>query len=375
MEIQPRPTTTHPATHNAQEHAFDFQANDKDFWLLEMKNIILTVVTLGIYSAWATVNRRKYLAQHTFLEGANFDYVADPKVILRSRLIMVAVFVAICATQAVSESAFAVCMGLYMLCLPWAIVSSLAFHAKNTTYRGARFSFNATTAEGYIWYLKVFALHFGTLGLGLPLVQRLVSKFLAEHYHLGGKAFRFEGETGPYFKLSLRCAGILLGTMLVLGLAGFGMSMLALKGVDAGDAGPSGTNTILAMAGSAAVLFVYFFGYIAFSVVICGIVARSINLIASHVRFGDHSFSASQTGKGLFLLWLVNYLLVVFTCGLAYPIVVLRMRNYRYANLKVQARGPLMEGVQLDLQGGGRGGSDAAGAALMDLGGGMDFGI
>ena len=46
-------------------------------------SIALTIVTLGVYSAWAKVRRLQYFYRHTRLAGAGFDYHGDPIAILK----------------------------------------------------------------------------------------------------------------------------------------------------------------------------------------------------------------------------------------------------------------------------------------------------
>ena len=52
-------------------------------------NIILTILTLGIYSAWAKVRHKKYIYGSARLNGAGFEYLADPAKILKGRMIVV----------------------------------------------------------------------------------------------------------------------------------------------------------------------------------------------------------------------------------------------------------------------------------------------
>ena len=57
-------------------------------------NILLTILTLGIYSAWAKVRRNRYFYGNTRLLGSGFDYHAKPMQILIGRIIAFAILVA-----------------------------------------------------------------------------------------------------------------------------------------------------------------------------------------------------------------------------------------------------------------------------------------
>ena len=51
---------------------------------------LLTLVTLGIYSAWAKVRKTRYFWQNTRLDGHAFDYHGDPRAILLGRIVALA---------------------------------------------------------------------------------------------------------------------------------------------------------------------------------------------------------------------------------------------------------------------------------------------
>src|SRR5258705_13530536 len=70
-----------------------FSGQAGEYFRIWIVNVCLSVVTLGIYSAWAKVRRKKYFYGNTLLNGASFEYLADPKAILKGRLIVFGVFV------------------------------------------------------------------------------------------------------------------------------------------------------------------------------------------------------------------------------------------------------------------------------------------
>ena len=55
---------------------FDFKGKGSDLFFIYIVNILLTIVTLGIYSFWARVNVTKFIYQHIFFKGHSFDYHA-----------------------------------------------------------------------------------------------------------------------------------------------------------------------------------------------------------------------------------------------------------------------------------------------------------
>ena len=55
--------------------------------------MLLTIVTLGVFSAWAKVRTKRYFNGNTFLDGGNFDYHASPWAILLARILVLALSV------------------------------------------------------------------------------------------------------------------------------------------------------------------------------------------------------------------------------------------------------------------------------------------
>jgi len=73
---------------------FVFHGQGGEFFRIWIVNIGLTLLTLGIYSAWAKVRTKRYFYGNTELEGDRFDYLGDPIAILKGRILAVALLVA-----------------------------------------------------------------------------------------------------------------------------------------------------------------------------------------------------------------------------------------------------------------------------------------
>ena len=74
---------------DTQQFRFRFTGTGGEYFAIWIVNLLLSIVTLGIYSAWAKVRREKYFHQHTRLAGTGFDYHGRPGAILRGRLLAV----------------------------------------------------------------------------------------------------------------------------------------------------------------------------------------------------------------------------------------------------------------------------------------------
>ena len=138
-----------------------FTGSGAEYFRIWVVNLALTVLTLGLYGAWAKVRRLQYFYQHTELDGAVFDYTASPVAILRGRV--VAVLLLVLYTLSFEHSAhagLAVTMLLFAG-LPYLLWQSNRFKARNTRYRGLAFGFDGTLQDAYKVYLPVLLVLLG----------------------------------------------------------------------------------------------------------------------------------------------------------------------------------------------------------------------
>lgn len=70
-----------------------FTGSGSEYFGIWIVNILLTIITLGIYSAWAKVRRNRYFYGNTILLGRGFEYHASGGQILIGRLIVFAYLV------------------------------------------------------------------------------------------------------------------------------------------------------------------------------------------------------------------------------------------------------------------------------------------
>jgi uncharacterized membrane protein YjgN (DUF898 family) len=66
---------------------FQFTGSAGEYFRIWIVNLLLSIATLGIYSAWAKVRRLRYFYGHTAVDGSTFGYHASPIAILKGRII------------------------------------------------------------------------------------------------------------------------------------------------------------------------------------------------------------------------------------------------------------------------------------------------
>jgi uncharacterized membrane protein YjgN (DUF898 family) len=92
------------------EHQVEFKGNAKEYFGIWIVNVLLSIITLGIYGAWAKVRDKKYFYGSTYIDAQNFSYHARGLQIFIGRLIVFGALIALSASQYVS-------IGLYLILL------------------------------------------------------------------------------------------------------------------------------------------------------------------------------------------------------------------------------------------------------------------
>src|SRR5277367_71111 len=71
-----------------------FTGRGAEYFGIWIVNLLLTIVTLGIYSAWAKVRRLQYFYRHTEVAASSFDFHGSPTRILIGRVIALGMLLA-----------------------------------------------------------------------------------------------------------------------------------------------------------------------------------------------------------------------------------------------------------------------------------------
>src|SRR5512141_215976 len=157
-----------------QMQSFEFTGKGWEYFKIWIVNLVLTILTLGIYSAWAKVRRLQYFYRNTHLADASFDYHGVPKAILKGRLIAFGLFVAY-EMALKFNPILGMVIGLFLgLSMPWLLMRSLQFKLYNSSYRGLRFGFVGDRRGAYNAFLKYPIVAGLTLYLAAPLAHQRI---------------------------------------------------------------------------------------------------------------------------------------------------------------------------------------------------------
>jgi uncharacterized membrane protein YjgN (DUF898 family) len=338
---------------DTKQYPMQFTGRGGEYFIIWIVNIALTLVTLGIYSAWAKVRTLRWFYGHTLLDDQAFSYLATPMQVLRGRLIALAALVTYYAASYFAPMLALALVLVFFVALPWIVVSSLRFHARQSAYRGLRFDFTGTVGEAARIYIGLQLLILPTLGLILPYIAYRQVRFVADHTVYGQTAARYQGSSKPFWGVYLLALLLMLLPVAVIGQGFYQMYQMHAAGLPKEMAGAAAGASI---AGGVLLL------YLMIPVVSAMIMARTANLLYNSTSLGQVGFVSRQRARDLIWIYLSNLVLIALTLGIFIPWAKVRLARYRARRLTVN--GPQNLG---EFTAGQQQGSTATGAELANL--------
>jgi len=314
------------------EYRFEFDGHAGEYFRIWIVNLALTLLTLGIYSAWAKVRSQRYFYANTRLAGVPFEYLAKPLPILKGRIIAVLLFVAYMLASQFSMIAQFVLIGVIMLATPWLIVLGTAFRARYSAWRGLTFRFIRDYGEAYIRFLLLLIPMILTLGMLYPWIQGKQKQFLVEHHRFGGSGFHFTLAPGRFYIPYLIAWGVLTAWIVVVSVALIGL----MAATAAGGSGQPPTWVMM--------IFLAFF-YSGYFVVFIYLSAALANLVYNHVEIGGRRLRSTLQGHRLLAIYAANTLAILVSAGLLIPWAKIRLARYRAESMCLLAAGDLEDMV------------------------------
>lgn len=368
MDIEHKPGGESPELPPGSFQNFDFSFSGKaaDYFGIWIVNLLLSLVTLGIYTAWAKVRRLRYFYGNTWLDGHNFEYLAKPKQILIGRIIVVGALLIYNFLVQVSPF-FGILIVPYLIAFPWLVNKSMAFNARMTSYRNVRLNF----AGSYWGAFKAFVLWpflaLLTLGIMMPFASRASANYIGNNLGYGKSRFQTKTELRAFYAHLGQSFLVLFFVTIVTGLLGMLIGFIAgIKGNVTSGVEFSDTANGLAL-GMVAGLFGLYSGVaIAYTFYSAG--ARNITFNSSTLD-GTHSF-ISTLGRWRYAWILISNLLVsLVSLGLMMPWAAVRTWRYLAENTKFIAAGSMDHFIDTTAPEGNVGASE-----FFDIEG-VDFGI
>ena len=108
-------------------YKFKFTGSGSEYFRIWIVNVFLTVITLGIYLAWARVRTRQYFYANTFLADSSFEYLAKPRAILIGNAIILAAFALYSFSTNFNPGLAGFLVILYYILFPYVLYKALCF--------------------------------------------------------------------------------------------------------------------------------------------------------------------------------------------------------------------------------------------------------
>ncbi|WP_347332096.1 YjgN family protein [Marinimicrobium locisalis] len=303
-----------------REIPFVFSGRGGEYFRVWIVNIVLTILTMGIYSAWAKVRNKQYFYGNTTLDGASFSYTADPVKILVGRVVATVLLAAYVLAENLSVIAALVMFLVFLIALPWLVCQSLRFNARYSRYRNVSFEFTGTpweAAKAFLFWPIAGAL---TLGILMPFAIQRQQRFMVSHHQYGASPFDFHARPGLYYQIFLAAGAIALVGFLVAGAISTAL------------------GAILGVTGVVVSFFLFFVVYVVLGAGVAAAIAcqRYKNTTIEH-----HRFDANWSVISYAAIVLSNTLLTIVTLGMYYPWGKVRLARYKANHTRVFARGSL----------------------------------
>lgn len=341
---------------------FEFRGNAREYFGIWIVNLLLSIVTIGIYSAWAKVRTKKYFYQNTYVAGRNFDYHATGMQILIGRIIIVVALVIIGVLTAHPIGAV-IFLFVWLFAVPLLLVRSFQFNARMSSWSNVRFSFIGEYGGAFAAYILYPFFALLTLYTAFPFADRAMRRFQTNNHMLGKTPFAFSSKIGPFYVAALAAISwIILACIVAVGL-------FIATGTSLPDPSALEQNTD-PMAAIMPVLLIY--GFMFFAMLPAATLYRAMtrNTVYNNTTLGGvHQFKSNVPPLGFLWLAITNLIAIVCTLGLLLPWAKVRMSHYLADHTALEVHGSLDEfvnGLQSD--------ANALGDAYTDIEG-IDVGL
>lgn len=322
---------------------FEFEGTGKEYFRIWIVNIALSILTLGIYSAWAKVRSNRYIYANTYLNGSNFEYNADPIRILIGRIIVVGfyvLFVLFSQYLFMFEVAAGIAIVAF-IAMPWLVRQAVSFKLRNTSYRHVPFRYTGKTRDFYAFFLLHGLLNIFTLFLAFPFSYVRFKELILNHAHYGQGSFSFRGKVQNVYEIYFSVIGwtvlFLLVIFLVIAVVGgiYGASlgstlgaeeMIMLSGGLDEESTELGANSMMTGMVTFVMLLIYLpliFGQKGLSD------AYFSNYVRNHTNLEEAPLRGEMNPFRLAWISITNALAVIFTLGLLYPWSKIRYLKYK----------------------------------------------
>ena len=316
-----------------------------DLYGIFLRNLLLQIVTLGIYRFWATTNNRRYVWSHMRFQDERFEYTGTGGELFKGFLFAIVVVFGAAfvtgaltvilrmATKSAALGALPV-IALYLLIVvlaAGAFFGAQRYRLSRTQWCGIRGGMTGS-AFGYgvraLLYLLACVV---TLGQMRPWASMRLTERRINASSFGSLAFHFKGRARAVYGLFLLT---FLGVVVLLAVLFMVFLKDALASMHVGHVAGAGTVPSWAALGS---LFLFYALFCIGTMLIRSfyVVALTRHVMSNTSLGSQLRFGSSVSVVRLLGLQCGNLAIIVFTLGLGAPIVLHRLMCFAADTLQV----------------------------------------
>ncbi len=382
--------------------AIRFTGSGSEYFRIWAVNLLLILVTLGLYLPFAKARRIRYFYANTLIDGQALSFHGDAWKMFRGFILLALLMGVYSATGHFAPAA--ALPAFVVLCAVWPALwrASLQFRLGNTAWRGLRMRFEGSLKDAYLACLPIYlpsialvaagrllspqptgdreldqaaAASFGMWMLAAVAVAAvftpwsiaLFKRYQHNGYRIASQHARVNLGTGEVYALSVQTMLIYLGSLFVVAIViALGIGALAALGLMA-DVQQHGIKSV---GGGLLMVFALVAYLLQFAIVMPFAAARMQNLVWKRTASESLIFVSELRFVALFKLTLKNWLLTALTLGLYRPFAAISTARLRLQAVQIEAA----EDPEAWVAPAGSGHADATGDVAGDFFG-IDMGL
>lgn len=277
-----------------QPFRFKFHGDGGTLFGIVIINLILTVVTLGLYYPWARAKLLKYFYSETEFNGNRFEFHGTGKEMFKGFIKVMAILIVIYVLAFMGgykHNPFLILLvyAILIAIIPFAIHGAMRYRLSRTSWRGIHFGYHGDLKEFLGLYFKNILLTIITLGIYGAWMEVNLHTYVEGNSRIGNAKVRFDGKGGDLF------VTILVGYLLSIITLGIYLPWFITS------------------------LHKFYINHT--SIEQDGVVSK---------------FKTNITGGAFFLLVLVNALIIICTLGIGFSWVRIRLMRFYIENLELE---------------------------------------
>ena len=201
-------------THNTStDKQLKYHGNSSQFVLLFLKNLVLNLLTIGLYYPWGRVEILKFHSSATVLKDDNFNFNGNAKEVFNSFIMVYLIFIICYSLLLIATLNPGTTIQIYLLMFsyltfiiifPFVLHGILKYRCDKTTWKGIQFTYLGIKSELFWKFITGLLITFLTLGIYGPWFLTELRKYIISHLRFGNLSFEFQGDGAKLFWIQLK---------------------------------------------------------------------------------------------------------------------------------------------------------------------------